>query len=84
MEASPPYRSYSASRSQSRSIRSQFKMNIAPLALWKLKEKVINPEKDTDMDKLAPQNPSHNLKEDTKDEDSENPNKILSKNRTAI
>ena len=84
METSPPYRSYSASKSQSRSFQSQFKLNVAPLALWKLKDKVINPEKDTDMNKLALQNPSHILKEKTKDENSENPHKILSKNRTAI
>ena len=84
METSPPYRSYSASKSQSRSFQSQFKLNVAPLALWKLKEKVINPEKDTDKNKLALQNPSLTLKEETKDEDSENPDKILSKNKTAI
>ena len=84
MELCGNYRSKSASRGEKRFSKGDLKLNLASLTAWKLEGKIVNPERDAEMNNILPEKLLNLSKKVNSNTFSVNPDRTLTKNRTAI
>lgn len=84
MELCGNYRSKSASRGEKRFYQGDLKLNLTSLTAWKLEGKIVNPERDAELSNNLPEKLLNLSKKVNSNTISVNPDRTLTKNRTAI